>query len=134
MTKFENVGRRDGPRAGGKALEDVAYFRRLASRPDLFTVPGAEAFSEPSIELIRAVITTHLDAAALGKDALKATLPLRILEYARALGDPSPQASSSISSAHRLHNTVQGPHGRLIPAPGTFASSYRQKRHHKFQW
>jgi hypothetical protein len=39
------------------------------------------------------------------------------------LGDPSPRASSSISSAHRLHNTVQGPHGRVIRAPGTFASS-----------
>ena len=38
---------------------------------------------------MRAVITTHLDAAELGKDALKATLPLRILEYARAhLHDP----------------------------------------------
>ena len=39
------------------------------------------------------------------------------------LGDPSPPASSSISSAHRLHNTGQGPHGRLIRAPETFASS-----------
>ena len=41
----------------GHPVTDVAatYFRRLASRPDMFTVPGAEALSEPSIELMRAV-------------------------------------------------------------------------------
>src|SRR6476659_1836614 len=72
----------------------ATYFRRLASRPDLFTAPGAEALSQPSIELMRAVITTHLDAAELSKDALKATLPLRILEYTRAhLHDPHLGAS-----------------------------------------
>ncbi|MFI5780838.1 helix-turn-helix domain-containing protein [Nocardia sp. NPDC051570] len=88
----------------GHPVTDVAvtYFRRLASRPDLFTVPGAEALSEPSIELMRAVITTHLDAAELGKDALKATLPLRILEYARAhLHDPHLTAAQ-VAAAHYI--------------------------------
>jgi AraC-like DNA-binding protein len=80
----------------------AAYFRRLASRPDLFTVSGAEALSAPSIELMRAVITTHLDAAELGKDALKATLPLRILEYARAhLHDPH-LGAAQVAAAHHI--------------------------------
>jgi AraC-like DNA-binding protein len=88
----------------GHPVTDVAatYFRRLASRPDLFTVSGAEALSAPSIELMRAVITTHLDAAELGKDALKATLPLRIMEYARAhLHDPHLSAAQ-VAAAHHI--------------------------------
>ena len=88
----------------GHPVTDVAvtYFRRLASRPDLFTVPGAEALSEPSIDLMRAVITTHLGAVELGKDALKATLPLRILEYARAhLHDPH-LGTAQVAAAHHI--------------------------------
>jgi len=88
----------------GHPVTDVAaaYLRRLASRPDLFTIPGAEALSEPSIDLMRAVITTHLGAAELGKDPLKATLPLRILEYARAhLHDPR-LCAAQVAAAHHI--------------------------------
>jgi AraC-like DNA-binding protein len=49
--------------------------------------------------------------------------PIASIARGWGFGDPRPRASSSISSAHRLHNTVQGPHGRLIRAPGTVASS-----------
>jgi AraC-like DNA-binding protein len=97
----------------GHPVTDVAatYFRRLASRPDLFTVPGADVLSEPSIELMRAVIATHLDAAELGKDALKAILPLRILEYARAhLHDPhlgvAQVAAAHFISERHLYNIL----------------------------
>jgi AraC-like DNA-binding protein len=72
MTKFENVGRRDGAGTGGKAREEVSI------------LPPARLASRPVHRSGRVVITTHLDAAELGKDALKATLPLRILGYARA--------------------------------------------------
>src|ERR1700741_4697236 len=88
----------------GHPVTDVAatYFRRLGSRPDLFTVPGAEALSEPSIELMRAVIATHLDAPELGKDPLKTTLRLRILEYARAhLRDPH-LGAAKVAAAHHI--------------------------------
>jgi AraC-like DNA-binding protein len=88
----------------GHPVADVAatYFRRLGSRPDLFTVPGAEALSEPSIELMRAVIATHLDSTELGKDPLKATLRLRILEYARAhLHDPH-LGAAEVAAAHHI--------------------------------
>lgn len=59
----------------------VAYFRRLAARPGAFDLPGGELVSQPGIDLLRAVITTHLDAVDLGKEALQATLVVRIMEY-----------------------------------------------------
>jgi AraC-like DNA-binding protein len=62
----------------------ATYFRRLAARLDVFDRPDADAISAPSIELVRALITTHLDARELGKDAMHATLQHRILEYLRA--------------------------------------------------
>src|ERR1700757_2263846 len=105
----------------GHPVTDVAaaYFRRLGSRPELFTVPGAEALSEPSIDLMRAVITTHLDAAELGKDALKATLPLRILEYARThLHDPHlarPKSPPRITFPSVTSTTFSAPAGSPWP-------------------
>ena len=98
-----------------RPVRTSAYFRRLASRPDLFTVPGAEALSEPSIELMRAVITTHLDAAELGKDALKATLRLRILEYTPASARPA-------SGRQRNHPSRLDPN----PAPRTLPQLHRR--------
>jgi AraC-like DNA-binding protein len=79
----------------------AAYFRRLAARPDLFEQPGAQAISQPSIELIRALITTHLDATELGKGAMHATLHLRIMEYLRAhLHEPGLSAAQVAAEHH----------------------------------
>lgn len=79
----------------------AAYFRRLAARPDLFEQPAAEAVSQPSIELVRALITTHLDAAELGRDAMHATLHLRIMEYLRAhLHEPGLSAAQVAAEHH----------------------------------
>src|SRR5882757_4792645 len=113
-----------------RPVRTSAYFRRLASRPDLFTVPGAEALSEPSIELMRAVIATHLDAAELGKDPLKATLRLRILEYARAnLHGPSRRRASHFRASPLQHSRRERNHtGRLDPkaAPRTLPQRHRR--------
>jgi len=49
----------------------------------MFDRPGGDLVSQPSIELLRAVITTHLDAVELGKESLHATLVVRIMEYVR---------------------------------------------------
>jgi hypothetical protein len=46
-------------------------------RPAPFDRPGGDLVSQPSIELLRAVITTHIDAAELGKESLHATLVVR---------------------------------------------------------
>lgn len=88
----------------GHPVADLAatYFRRLASRPDIFKEPGAAAVGRPSIELVRALITTHLDASALAKDSYEETLLLRILEYARAhLAEPGLNATQ-IAVAHHI--------------------------------
>lgn len=88
----------------GHPVADLAatYFGRIATRPDIFTQPGAEAVGQPSIELVRALITTHLDADALATESMHATLQLRILEYVRAhLTDPTLNAAQ-IASAHHI--------------------------------
>jgi AraC-like DNA-binding protein len=55
----------------GHPITDLAatYLHRLALRPGVFDRPGGDLVSQPSIELLRAVITTHLDAAELGKES-----------------------------------------------------------------
>jgi AraC-like DNA-binding protein len=56
----------------------------------------------PSIELVRALLTTHLDASALVKESAEETLLLRILEYARAhLAEPALNATQ-IAVAHHI--------------------------------
>jgi AraC-like DNA-binding protein len=88
----------------GHPVADLAatYFRRLASRPDIFEEPGTAAVGRPTIELVRALITTHLDASALVKESSEATLLLRILEYARAhLPEPGLNAAQ-IAAAHHI--------------------------------
>jgi AraC-like DNA-binding protein len=88
----------------GHPVADLAatYFRRLASRPDIFDEPGVAAVGRPTIELVRALITTHLDASALAKESSEATLLLRILEYARAhLPEPGLNAVQ-IAAAHYI--------------------------------
>lgn len=78
------------------------FFGRLAARPDIFDGPAAEALGRPSVELVRALLATHLDAPALARNPLHATLCLRVLEYARAhLGDPGLHAAE-IAAAHNI--------------------------------
>ncbi|GAA1124641.1 helix-turn-helix domain-containing protein [Kribbella jejuensis] len=87
----------------GHPIADLvaAYLYRLASRPDLYTHPDAGAVSRPTVGLVRALITTHLDATALGKEPLHATLRFRILEYVRArLGDPGLNAGQIAAEHH----------------------------------
>ena len=79
----------------------ATYLGRLASRPALFDAPGAEAVGQPSIELIRAVITTHLDATEIRTESLRGSLALRVLEYLRAhLGEPQLGAAQVAAEHH----------------------------------
>src|SRR5271169_4093380 len=78
------------------------YLRRLAADPALLTAPNADLVGYPSIELVRAVIVTHLKADELAAKLLAATLQLRILEYARQhLNDPDLSAAR-IAFAHYI--------------------------------
>jgi AraC-like DNA-binding protein len=80
----------------------LAYFQRLAARPDTFSRADADAVSRPSIELFRALITTQLGAEHLSVEPLHATLRLRILEHVRAnLADPELDAHR-IAAAHHI--------------------------------
>jgi AraC-like DNA-binding protein len=79
----------------------VTYFRRLASRPAAFNRPGGELVSQPGIDLLRAAITTHLDAIELGKDALQDTLFVRIMEYVQLhLQEPDLNAGRVAAEHH----------------------------------
>jgi AraC-like DNA-binding protein len=80
----------------------VAYFRRLAARPGAFDRPGGDLVSQPGIDLLRAVITTHLDAVDLGKEALQATLAVRIMEYVQMHLREADLDASRIATEHHI--------------------------------
>ena len=87
----------------GHPITDLTatYFHRLALRPGLFDRPGGDLVSQPSIELLRAVITTHLDAAELGKESRHATLFVRIMGYIRThLREPDLTAGRIAAEHH----------------------------------
>jgi AraC-like DNA-binding protein len=85
-------------------VADVAatYFQRLAQRLDDLDRSDADAISAPSIELVRALITTHLDADELGKDAMHATLRLRIMDYLRAHLDEPDLNAAKVATEHHI--------------------------------
>ena len=88
----------------GHPVADLAatYFRRLGERPDISTQPGVAALGRPSIELVRALITTHLDASGIAGESLESTLLLRVLEYVRGhLAEPELNATQ-IAVAHHI--------------------------------
>ena len=80
----------------------VAYFHRLASRPGVFDRPGGEVVSQPGIDLLRAAITTHLDAVELGKEAIQATLFVRIMEYVQQNLQEPELGAARIAAAHHI--------------------------------
>jgi AraC-like DNA-binding protein len=78
------------------------YLRRLAADPRLFTAPNSDLVGRPTIEMVRAVIATHLKAREFAAEPLAATLQLRILEYARGhLNDPD-LCAEQIAAAHYI--------------------------------
>ncbi|MFG2306573.1 helix-turn-helix domain-containing protein [Actinacidiphila glaucinigra] len=88
----------------GDPIADLtaSHLYQLAASHARFDGPGAEALGQPSIDLLRAVITTHVDAVHLAKESLRSTLLLRILEYARAhLAEPGLNAAQ-IAAAHHM--------------------------------
>lgn len=78
------------------------YLRRLAADPTLFTAPNADLVGHPRIELVRALIATHIKSDDVAAQPLAATLPLCILEYAsNNLTDPGRWAEQ-IAAAHYI--------------------------------
>jgi AraC-like DNA-binding protein len=88
----------------GHPIADLAaaYFQRLALRPGVYDRPGGAVVSQPSIELLRAVITTHLDVAELGNEALHATQFVRIMEYVRSHVREPDLSAGRIAAEHHV--------------------------------
>jgi AraC-like DNA-binding protein len=88
----------------GHPLTSLAndYLRRLAADPRLFAAPNSDLVARPTIELVMAVIATHLKSREFAAEPLAATMQLRILEYARShLNDPGLSAEQ-IAAAHYI--------------------------------
>jgi AraC-like DNA-binding protein len=80
------------------------YFRRLATGPLRSSEPAARSAMtvvRPSIELLRALITTRLDARA-ALQPLHETLELRIREYVRAHLSEADLTAARIAAAHHI--------------------------------
>jgi AraC-like DNA-binding protein len=87
----------------GHPVADLAsaYIRRLTSSPHLFDHARSDLVANPTLELVRAVIGTHLDQAALAAEPMNTTLLLRILEFVRThLHDPGLNAQQIASEHH----------------------------------
>ncbi|WP_081665050.1 helix-turn-helix domain-containing protein [Mycobacterium sp. UM_CSW] len=79
----------------------ATYLRRLGTRSDIFERADTESVAQATIDLLRALLTTHVDATKLGREAMHATLQLRIIEYLRAhLHDPNLSAAQVASEHH----------------------------------
>lgn len=88
----------------GDPIADLAdhYFRRLAMHQTSFDSAVGDAISQPSIELLRAVIATHVDAALVAKDSLHATLGTRIMTYVRAHLHDLDLSAEQIAAEHHI--------------------------------
>ena len=76
------------------------YFSQLAVSDKLHQGVHADAVVQPSIELLRAVLTSQHGNSTLAKGPLEATLSLRITQYIREhLADPDLSAAR-IAAAH----------------------------------
>ncbi|MFJ2177288.1 helix-turn-helix domain-containing protein [Streptomyces sp. NPDC101062] len=78
------------------------YFSQLAVSNDIHQSNHATAVVDPSIELLRAVLTSQHGNSVLAEGPLEATLGLRITHYIRAhLADPGLSAAR-IAAAHDI--------------------------------
>ncbi|MGW2354556.1 AraC-like ligand-binding domain-containing protein [Actinacidiphila glaucinigra] len=78
------------------------YFSQLAISDELHQGVHADAIVEPSIELLRAVLTSQHDNASLAKGPLEATLSLRITQYLRAHLTDLDLSAARIAAAHGI--------------------------------
>ncbi|MFJ8751629.1 helix-turn-helix domain-containing protein [Streptomyces sp. NPDC102441] len=78
------------------------YFSQLAATDTLHQGPHADAVVEPSVELLRAVLTSQHGNSSLAQGPLEATLSLRVTQYIRKhLADPDLSAAR-IAAAHGI--------------------------------
>ncbi len=78
------------------------YISQLAVIPGLRSGRHAEAVAEPSIELLRAVISTQLADSDLARASWEATLNLRIMQYIRAHLRDRDLSAARIAAEHNI--------------------------------
>ncbi|MFD6275271.1 helix-turn-helix domain-containing protein [Streptomyces sp. NPDC060209] len=79
-----------------------SYFSQLAGSDELHQGVHADAVVEPSVELLRAVLTSQHGNSSLAKVPLEATLSLRVTHFIRThLADPDLSAAR-IAAAHDI--------------------------------
>lgn len=77
------------------------YLRRVAADPDLSAAPDGDLVARPTVELIRALILTHVRAGDPGAREVMDGLEIRILEYARQhLAEPDLTAERIAAAIH----------------------------------
>lgn len=77
-----------------------AYFSQLAATEGLHQDRYAQAVTVPSLDLIRAAVTTRLGDSRSAREPLETTLNLRILRYMRAHLRDRDLSAAQIASAH----------------------------------
>ncbi len=78
------------------------YFSRLATDDALHQGAHAEAVVAPSVELLRAVLTTQQGATARAREPMEATLSLRITRYIREHLADRDLSPARIADAHGI--------------------------------
>ena len=87
-----------------RPIADLAatYFGRLAANATVYGAAGAEAVGQPSIELVRALITTQLTDPSLARESLAETLQLQVMEYVRAHLAEHDLTAARIAAKHHI--------------------------------
>ncbi|MEU0581821.1 helix-turn-helix domain-containing protein [Streptomyces griseoincarnatus] len=78
------------------------YFSQLAVSDELHQGEHADAVVEPSIELLRAVLTSQHGNPGLAKEPLEATLGLRITQYILSHLADADLTAARIAAAHNM--------------------------------
>jgi AraC-like DNA-binding protein len=88
----------DRPVAGLAAT----YLKKLAENARALYASGAEAIGQPSIELVRALITAQLSDADLAREPLAQSLEQRVMDYARAHLADHELGAAQIAAEHHI--------------------------------
>jgi AraC-like DNA-binding protein len=119
-----------GARIGidNNALAQVVgpYLASLGSSNLLEQPAAAQLVAEPSIQLLRALIASHLDQPALARHPLDGSLALRIQQHIRSHLGERDLTPSSIAAAH--HISVRHLYATMSRAGITLHDSIQQQR------
>lgn len=87
-----------------RPIADLAatYFGRLAANATVYGAAGYESVGQPSIELVRALITTQLTDPSLVRESLAESLQLRVMEYVRTHLAEHDLTAARIAAKHHI--------------------------------